>query len=114
MAQYKSVTKSHSIVMEISINTSEALVSQMRIQPHSPVDLVLMLRNMADELYESGIVQIVQQVTPSDWETVLEPIQMFEYVNTNHTHGYVNIRCATNKFPEAVMRALDYQPPQMN
>lgn len=108
MATFTSSLKSHSIKVEIDISQKEILVNTLNIQHHSPTELTLMLKKMVHEMKKLNIMYVVQQVTKSDWISILRPQNYFFFVNENKKDGYITIKCPIDTFPEAVLRALGF------
>lgn len=106
--KFVSASKVHTIIVELDAGRHEALINTMSIQSYSPVDLALLLREIATELKKINIHHIVQQVNKSDWTKILRPMRMFEFVNENKVYGYINVKCKTEIFPTAVMKAMGF------
>lgn len=108
MATFTSSLKSHSIKIEIDISKKEILINTMNIQQHSPVELTLLLKNLVLEMKKLNIMYVVQQVTKSDWLTILRPQRFFSFVYENKQHGFITVKCPIDKFPEAVIHGLGF------
>jgi hypothetical protein len=107
---FSSVTKSHTISVELDISRHEALISDFKIlDSGSPVELALMLKNMTYELKKLNIDTIIQQVTKEDWNGILKKLDNFILVNENEQYQYLNVKCEIEKFPEGVMRSLGFE-----
>ena len=105
---FTSSLKVHSIKVEIDIPRQEILINTMDIQPHSPVELTLMLKKLVYEMKKLNILFVLQQVTTSDWESILKTQHIFTFVNKNIQHDFITVKCSIDQFPEAVMNALGF------
>lgn len=108
MATFTSSLKSHSIKVEIDISQKEIMINTMNIQQHSPVELTLMLKKLVYEMKKLNILFVVQQVTKSDWISILRPQRFFSFVNENKQHGFITVKCPIDRFPEAVIHGLGF------
>lgn len=108
MVTYKSVLGTHKITVELDIVRKEALINNIDIEYHSPVELTVLLKNMVNELKKIDIRHIIQQVTKDDWINVLKDDKIFSFINENKIYGFINLKCEIDKFPEAVMKGLGY------
>jgi hypothetical protein len=105
---FTSDLKSHSIALEYDFIRHEALVSEMNIKYQNPVELAILLKNIVNELKRYNIKHIIQQVSYSDWNDILKEHNIFQLVNENKIHGFYNVKCELERFPEAVMKALSF------
>jgi hypothetical protein len=108
MITFTSGLKNHIITVELDVGRKQALINNMDIGNCAPVELTLLLKKIDVELKKIGITTIVQQVTPSDWENVLNPLKLFRLVNYNSTNNFMTIICPIDRFPEAVMKSLGF------
>jgi hypothetical protein len=107
-ATFTSSLKSHSIKVEIDLSQKELMINSMNIQHHSPVELTLMLKKMVNDMKKLNIIFVVQQVTKSDWITILRSQRFFSFVNENKQHNFITVKCPIDKFPEAVIHGLGF------
>ncbi len=108
---FTSKLKSHCITLELDVTRHEALINNMIIQQHSPVELVILLKNIVSELKKININYIIQQVSKTDWITILRADRIFTLVNENKLYGFLNVKCCVDRFPEAMMKALSFSEP---
>jgi hypothetical protein len=109
MLTFYSSLKNHFIKVEMDISRKEILINTLNISTHSPSELALMLKHIVFELKNKDIEFVIQQVTKSDWETILKPLNIFTYINENTKYDYISIKCPIDKFPEAVMKGLGFR-----
>lgn len=107
--QYHSLQKTHNITIEIDNNNGVALINEINMESYAPVELVMMLKTMEEELKNMDVKYIIQQVNPEDWDNILKSIEAFEYINKNTKYDYINVRCKIGEFTEAFMFALGYK-----
>lgn len=107
MATYTSSLKSHIIKIEIDISEKQILINEMNIRPEAPTELAILLKHIIEEMKKLNILYVIQQVTKSDWDDILEKQGFFSFVNINKD-GYYIVKCPADKFPEAVMYALGF------
>lgn len=107
-ATFYSISKIHSIVVEIDLERHEVLINTMNIKSEAPTELVILLKKMVFELKKLNIAYVVQQVTRVDWITIIKPFGLFKFINENKEKDFVTIRCNIDRFPEAVMKALGF------
>jgi hypothetical protein len=106
---FTSPRKSHHIRVELDIGRHEALVDEMKIEFHSPVELTLLLKAMVTELKKIQIHYIIQQVSRDDWFHILRDQKIFSLVNVNMQYHFLNVRCEIDRFPLAVMKGLGFK-----
>lgn len=111
MLTYTSGLKNHIITVELDVGRKQALINNMDIGECAPVELTLLLKKVENELKKLGVTTIVQQVTPSDWKNILEPLRIFQSVHYNKEHNFMTIICPIGKFPEATMKSLGFNSP---
>jgi hypothetical protein len=105
---FESAQKLHRISIELDVDRKEALISCMKIEHSSPVELVILLKDISTQLKKVNIESIIQQVLPDDWETILKPLNIFNIVNTNPKYNFYNVRCSVDKFPEGIMKSFGF------
>ena len=111
MIEFTSLTKSHILRLEIDKEHKQALINDISIDYHSPVELAVMIKQAATQLKLSGIDEIIQQVQPDDWKNILINIKEFRYINKNEQHNFFNIACNVDDFPVAFMKGIGYTFP---
>lgn len=105
---FTSQTGIHTLIFELDEKRNEALINTMDIKFESPVELVILLKNISKELKEKNIVRIIQQVNKNEW-FYLKQHNIFKFINENDRFDFVNIYCDTELFAEAVMKGLGYE-----
>lgn len=105
---FYSPLKNHSIIIEYDLLRQEILINTLNIALHSPSELAIMLKNVVLEMKKKDILFVIQQVTKSDWLTILDPLKIFTFVNENTEFNFITIKCSIDRFPEATMKGLGF------
>jgi hypothetical protein len=108
-ATFISALRTHSIVVELDLNNKQALINTMNIPPFAPGELCVLLKNLVAKLKKMTIAHIVQQVMKKEWLSILKPLNIFKFINENVKDDLVTVMCPVDKFPEVVMKALDFK-----
>lgn len=105
---FMSPQKLHSIQFEMDLDKSEALICDLKIQHHSPVELTFLLKFASQYLKDMKVDTVYQQVNPVDWYGNLSKGGVFKLVNKNEEHNFINIICDIGELPIAIMKGLGF------